>query len=373
MVKFAIMANRQQKSSKILKDNNLNGLIITNPYNIFYLTGFIGANAHNRESILIVTPNKFILITSSLYQFESRKLKSKFLNLKIARYKNEINQHIINVFKNLIPKSKIGFEEHDLKVSEHKEYKKLLKDNKLIPTKNIIENLRSIKSQDEIKNIEKAQKISQRAFEKLIQTVKCGQTENEIADNLQKIIKSLGAGYLAFDPIVASGPNSAKPHYLTGNRRLKTNDILLVDFGAKYHSYCADLTRTIFVGHASDRFRNIYAFIQSIQQKSIAKITTNLKASTVFNYANSIIKKNKFERNFLHSLGHGVGLEIHENPHLGKNSQDTLRQNMIFSIEPGLYFPSWGGIRIEDLVVIKNTKAIILGKNSRFIETGKKE
>ena len=234
-----------------------------------------------------------------------------------------------------------------------------------------------LEQQEEIVKIEKAQVISQKAFEQALTTLKVGQTESEIADTLAKIIKSLGAQGLAFEPIIASGPNSGLPHHFTGDRRLSLNDILLFDFGAKYQNYCADLSRTVFFGKAPDLRKNIFNHVLTAQKKALAAVKQGIKQHEPFHAANNHFKENKLEKYFLHSLGHGVGLEVHEAPYLRppapSNQQTTspadgsttnnqrLTSNMVFSVEPGLYFP-WGGVRIEDLVVIQNGKAKVLGR-----------
>jgi len=363
--------DRINKFTKLIKSKKLDGFIVTNPINIYYLTGFKGVSPAEREAILVFNPHP-TLITARLYQKEANLLKSSQLNIKIVDERNQINKFVKDEFstiRGLTPKiPKIGFEEHNLTYGEFNEFRKVLKESKLIPTKHITENLRSIKSSDEINNIEKAQKISQKAFAQIIKLIKPGQTEAEIAEKLASIIKNSGSQGLAFEPIIASGPNSALPHYATGRRKIKKNEVLLFDFGAKYKNYSADLSRTVFVGIASDQYRNIYTHVKLAQKKVIENITHDLKASRTFHLANNLFKKHNLHQNFIHSLGHGIGLEVHEKPHLGKNSKEKLKESMVFSIEPGLYFAGWGGVRIEDLVVIKGGKANILGRQAEFIE-----
>lgn len=369
MTKGVRMEERIKKFKKALRQKGLFGFIITNPFNIFYLSGFKGVSPTEREAILIATSKKFTLITARLYQQEALILKSKSLDVKIANERNEINEFINDTFssiRGLTPK--VGVEEHDLKISEYKEYKKILKGKRLIPVKHIVEDIRIVKSDDEIKNIEKAQKISLTSFKELVKSIKVGQSEVEIAERLSKIFKKMGGHGLAFESIIASGKNSAKPHHITGARRLVKNDTLLLDFGAKYKNYCADLTRTIFIGKARDEHKNIYNQVFAAQNKAIDNLENGIKASKTHSYVHNHFKENNFEQNFLHSLGHGIGLEVHERPSLSKKSKDILNESMVFSVEPGLYFPNWGGVRIEDLVVIKNGKAKILGKKSEFIE-----
>lgn len=363
------MPDRFKNLQATLAAKRFDGFIVTNYHNIFYLTGFRGVSPTEREALLVVTRNDSTLITARLYQQEASKLSSRDLKVKIAAERNEINKFIQESIRGSTPKSgAVSVEEHDIKYSEFKEFKKLLKGKKLIPATNLIEDLRVIKTEDEIKNIERAQLISQKAFELVLKTIRVGQTEAGIAEKLAKIIKSLGGQGLAFDSIVASGPNNALPHHVTGARRLATGDILLVDFGAKFQNYCADLSRTVFIGKVPDLKRNIYAHVEKAQKLAIGKIKTNTKASIAYQAAHNYFKDSKLDSHFLHSLGHGIGLEVHEKPSLSPKSKDEFAEGMVFSVEPGLYFPGWGGIRIEDLVVIQNGKTRLLGKGAQFIE-----
>lgn len=383
------MDSKIKNFQQILAKDGLNGFIVTNPYNTLYLTGFKGISDTEREVILVVTSGKssrlrsnnnsigsrfpflrqdkrgndkgeITLIVPKLYQTEALKIKSKGLHIKIVRERNEI----FEVAKKLLSKcQKVGFEEENLTFSEYQEFKNSFRGStpKLAPCSNLIENLRLIKSPEEIKKIERAQVISQKAFYQLVKTLKLGQTEEEIASQLKSIIQKLGGQGLAFESIIASGRNSGLPHHVTGKRRLAANDMLLLDFGAKYQNYCADLTRVIFIGRVSDRNRNIFSHVLTAQRQAIKAIAVNINSSNVYSVANNHFKKHKLHNNFTHGLGHGVGLEIHEAPHLRLTVDDPLTEGMVFSIEPGLYFP-WGGVRIEDLVTIKNGKAKVLGK-----------
>ena len=340
-----------QPSQKNLLDRltskKIDAAIVTNPTNIFYLTGFKGVSPHEHEALLVITRKGPTLITARLYQQEALKVYSRDLRVKIAGERNEINNFIKDQLKGL---AAVAFEEHDLTFSEFRQFKKLLKGTKLKPVKHLVEDIRITKTSDEIKNIERAQIVSQIAFGEVVKTLKIGQRETEIAETLIKVLKSLGSQGIAFEPIVASGPNAALPHYVTGQRKIKAGDALLFDFGARFNNYCADLSRTVFVGRASSVQRNIYAHVETAQKMAIAKISEGAKAKLAHNHAAKHFKNHNLDTHFLHSLGHGIGLEVHESPHLSAKSKDILRTGMVFSVEPGLYFPEWGGIRISGLV-----------------------
>lgn len=336
--------------------------MVTNPINILYLTGFKGVSPTEREAILVFNP-KPTLITAMLYLNEANFVKSKHLSTKVVRERNQLNSTITKL---LSKANNVGFEEKNLTYSEFKEFKKNLKGKKLIPAKNLVEDMRLVKTEDEIQFIEKAQTISKKAFQQILKTLKVGQTEEEIAGRLKQIIIGFGADGLAFDSIVASGHHANTPHHVNGKRKIKKGEVLLFDFGAKHKNYCADLSRTIFIGKAKDEQKNVYMHVATAQENAIKNITANLKASDVYNHANNVFKEKKLEKYFLHGLGHGIGLEVHEPPYLRKTTDQTLEENMVFSVEPGLYFP-WGGVRIEDLVTIKNGKARVLGKEQKEI------
>lgn len=355
---------RQASIYKSLEASKISGLLITNPTNIFYLTGFKGVSPTEREALLIIRKPKNILITAKLYQAEAKKIASLNLSVKIAAERNEYETFIKESFKGI---KKLGFESRDLKYLEFQKFKKYAKHSKFIATKNIIENLRLTKSEAEIQTITKAQLITQSAFGQIIKTIKIGQTETEISDKLIAAMKSLGAQGPSFDPIVASGPNSALPHHVTSNRKIKKGDTLLFDFGAKFKNYCADFSRAVFVGKANNTQRKTYDLVFKSQQTAIAKLKAGIAAKSVHAESLIVFKSEKVENNYIHSLGHGIGLDVHEKPSLSAKSKDKLTEGMVFSVEPGLYFP-WGGVRIEDLAVMGKNSAKLIGTSSSFIE-----
>lgn len=372
------MDKRRKKLQGILKEKGLDGFIVTTPVNIFYLTGFRGFSPSEREAILIFGP-RATLITARLYQNEANLLKNPSLKISIATERNRMNDLIKKLLTNI---KRVGFEEGDMKFSEHKKFKKELKGAKFVPSKNLVEEMRAVKSNDEIAKIQKAQIISQKAFEKILPLIKPGMSEQEIAEMLASILKSLGSQGLAFDSIIASGPNSALPHYFTGKRKVKAGDVLLFDFGSKYKNYCADLSRTVFLGKTKVQQAQIWHHVKKAQTDAIAQIQGEMKSEDAFAIVHRYFRKHKLDKHFLHSLGHGIGLEVHEKPHVGPPVQtrfgmsrqtgfeknEILAEGMVFSIEPGLYFDNWGGVRIEDLVTIKNGRVKILGQSAQFIE-----
>lgn len=336
--------------------SNLDALIVTNPTNIFYLSGFRGFSPTDVEAILVYNP-KATLITAKIYTNEAKALQSKDLKVVIVLERHLIEERAIELVGNA---KRIGFEQNHLVYSFYKQLKEKVS-GKLVPTEDLIESQRMIKTEDEIKNIEKAQQISIDAFKKLIPTIKAGQTEEELRDRLEALIKSGGADGISFETIVASGPNSGVPHHRTSKKPIANGEILLFDFGAMYKNYHADITRTIFFGKPTSQFQNIYDLVEKAQTAAFHKIKNGTSAQDAYNIANNIFKTEGVEKHFLHGLGHGIGLDVHEPPYLRATTNNLLESNMVFSVEPGLYFP-WGGVRIEDLVVIRNGKVKVLGR-----------
>ena len=252
--------NRLINFRKNLKAKNLDGFIVTNPVNIFYLTNFRGISPTEREAILIVTTKMTTLICPKLYQVEALKLSSAKLKIKIADERN----HMFDAVKQLLLKAKaVGFEETDLKFSEFRHFKKELKGKKLIAQKNLIEEMRAVKRDDEINKIERAQEVSQKAFLEIVKTIKAGQREAEIAEKLAKIIKNLGGEGLAFESIIASGRNAAVPHHITASKKIKKRTKTLRRIFYSFPSFagafsavstaaiCARLTRILTLGATS--------------------------------------------------------------------------------------------------------------------------
>lgn len=260
-------------------------------------------------------------------------------------------ESVIAVIKKLKIK-KVYTDLAKISVSEFNEYKKL--GVKLLNGGKLINSAIAVKSQKEIEYISKSCKIAEKAFYKTLDSIKLGVTENEIKDILESNMLFLGAEGVAFDTIVAFGANSAVPHHETGNTKLKNDTPVLIDFGAKYKGYSSDMTRTIFFGKPSKKFITAYDAVKNANEKAIQLIADNFSAKAAHEIAEGVLKESGFDKYFTHSLGHGLGLEIHENPRLSKKSDEILKANSVFTIEPGVYFDGEFGIRIEDTVLLNS-------------------
>jgi Xaa-Pro aminopeptidase len=272
---------------------------------------------------------------------------------------------------------KLGFERNDLSFGEYQKIAQKLTKIKLTPTENLVEDLRAQKEPKEIKNIEKAVQIADRCFSHLLEFLKPGLTEKEVADEIELFIRKQGAVDISFDPIVASGENSSLPHYIMSKSfRLKTNRLVLLDFGAKVEGYCSDMTRVISLGKATSEQKKIYQTVLAAQKKALeallyyfrvlkSKAPKKIPARMVDKVTRDYLNRFKFK--LIHGLGHGVGLTEHEAPRLGPTSKDILKEGMVFSIEPGVYLSKRYGIRIEDLVVMEKTGPRVLTQSTKEI------
>ncbi len=366
---------------------DLNGLLITNPTNIRYLTGFVGMAPEEREAFALLIKSKIYLFVTPLYKEAARKLSNNPINqfpnnpIKILEVSREhpIAKELAALTQKLSIK-KVGFEETDLTVSEYQKLKQTLKGVTLVPTKDRIEKLRMIKRSDEIASIKSACKVTDQCFDDILGKLKPGITEAEIAWEIQTFFRNNNAE-TAFSPIVAFNKNSSQPHYLSTNHEpLTMNSLVLLDFGARVNGYCSDMTRVIFVGKPSDEQKRAYQTVLEAQTRVVDAIQQYydntyhhskqpqqlLSGASLDRFARTIIKKAGFPP-CPHSLGHNVGLDIHEGPRLSDKKEETLLPGMIFSIEPGVYVEGQYGIRIEDLVRLKKDGIEILTKSSKEI------
>ncbi len=339
-----------------IKSINLDAMIVSNPINITYLTGL------KEEGILILGRKENFFITDGRYvEAVNSKLtiEDEIIVEDIRDLSQEDRENLFLFCEN------VGFEEHYVTYSKYKEYMYKYKINNLVETEKIIEKQRAIKDEEEIKNITKACNITDDCFEYLLNYIKIGMTEKQIANAIERFFRINGADGLAFDTIVASGPNSSKPHAVPTDRKIENGDVITIDMGCKYNGYCSDMTRTIFVGEISEEVKKVYNLVLKNQMQTIKEMH---EGTICKNLAKMVI--NDFEINgydLIHGLGHSVGLEIHEIPTLGSKSEAILKPNMIITDEPGIYIAGHFGIRIEDTVIVGKSIGVPLTKSSKEI------
>lgn len=348
---------RLQNIRQKLNEEKLDGVLISSVSNIEYFTGYSNFSKDEREAYILVGNSFQYIITDGRYSEAIKRVVPHF-TLFERGHKNEQSSST-NKIENLFEKhqkeiKKLGIEEDNLTVSEHKILKKHFKNLKHFE----IGNLRSIKTNDEIKKIKKAAKLGDATFQHILQIIKSGVSEKAVEYEIESFIRKNGAE-ISFKPIVAFGKNSSIPHHQTGNTKLEgVGRFVLLDFGVKLKNYCSDMTRTVFFGKLSDKQKKIYKTVLDVQQGAIDFVNSaifdgqSIKAADVDKVARIYLRSQGYP-DIPHSLGHGIGLEVHEHPSLSPKSRDYLKEGMVFSIEPGIYVPNFGGARIEDLFVLE--------------------
>lgn len=324
---------------------HLDGLLLTSLSNIRYLTGFSGSSA-----LLVVTPRDVTLITDFRYQTQ---VADEVGN--IARVVIEPASLWTGLWRHLaaLPNMQVvGFETSHI---QHRDFQRLVEAGarwQWRPTADLVEVLRERKDAGEIDRIRDAAGVATRALERTFAEIRVGLTELQVAGVLEKALRDEGSEGFPFPSIVASGPRSALPHARSSTREIETGDFLLMDFGAEVGGYCSDVTRTVVVGRADDEHREVYEVVKVANERAAKGVRAGMSGRDADGIARQYIERAGYGELFGHSLGHGIGLEVHESPRLAKTSEAMLAEGAVVTIEPGVYRPGWGGVRIEDDVVL---------------------
>ena len=336
---------RYQKVNEVLQKKGVDAILVSDGYNMRYLSGFTGATGY-----LLITKNSKTLFTDSRYTIAAKAQAPDYTVVEVGSsrdYCAVINQVLVAE-----QVSVLGFEALQVRYSEYMNLKERLKVKDLVPLKDELARLRRIKTKEEIACMRQAEHIGDLAFEEVLHHIRPGVTEMEIAAKLEYIMKLNGADKLSFETIVASGVNSSKPHAEPSNRKIEKGDFVTMDFGCVYKGYCSDMTRTVVVGKANKKQKEIYSTVLKAQLAVLDMLTPGLRGKDYDTVARTIIYEAGYEGCFGHGLGHSVGLEIHENPRFSMLEEDIIEPGMIMTVEPGIYIPDFGGVRIEDMVVI---------------------
>jgi len=363
------MALEQQKRiialRQTLRSKKLDALLITRPENRRYLSGFTAHDGQLTESsgALLISRDQLILLTDSRYELQAKE--------EATGYKVIVTRHgLPRTLGGLARRygiCRLGFESHYLLVSTYERLGRLSA-LKLISTRGIVEKIRAQKTEKELKNIEESIRLNEAVFSKINRILRPGMTEREIAFEIERLTRSMGAEDVSFEPIVASGPNAAKPHATPTDRPIREGEPIIIDMGARLNGYCSDMTRTLWLGKPSVKFKKIYQTVRKAQDTAIDSLKTGLKAREADKIARDIICKAGYGQAFGHSLGHGVGLAVHEGPTLSPRSKDTLKAGMVVTVEPGIYIPGWGGVRLENMVVIEDHGCRVLNNDETFYD-----
>ena len=336
----------------LLKKQGLDSLFLSSRANISYLTDY-----RSRDSYLLISSQGCFYLTDSRYTQEA---KICLKGITVTEYEAGLFKKISSICQDQHFKC-LCFEERYLCFAEHKKLRQALADSLgLAPTFGLVEGLRQIKSAEEIQTIKIATRIAMKAFRFIQSQLKPGRREIEIAGELERFIRYNQASDSSFDIIVASGPNSALPHHITSERKLKANEPVLIDLGVDYRGYKSDLTRVFFLGKIDTLTAKIYGIVREAQEIALKAIKPGKSCSQIDALAREHISKNGYGEFFGHGLGHGVGLEVHEEPHIGKKQNTRLEPGMVFTVEPAIYLPQKFGIRLEDMVLVTKKGSEVL-------------
>tara|TARA_B100000214_G_scaffold375551_2_gene362599 strand:- start:6509 stop:7594 length:1086 start_codon:yes stop_codon:yes gene_type:complete len=343
-----------------LSEKKLDGIIISNEENRFYFSGL-----RSSAGFLFITMNDLYLFTDFRY---TELASSEAPGWNIQKITSRLGW-LPEIIKKLRV-SNVGFESEFITVNTFNLIKDTINSSDvevtLIPTTDIVLTLRAVKDEEEIKLLRKAIEIGDKAFEYTEKNIEIGMTEKEVAWIFEKSVREQNAESISFDTIVASGKNAARPHHATGDSKIEANSTIIIDCGAKYNGYCSDLTRTIVIGDAEEKIKNIYDIVHMAQLSAIDLVKVGMTGEECDSIARKIISEAGYGDFFGHSLGHGIGLDVHENPNVGPRSKFIIQNNMPFTVEPGIYLQGWGGVRIEDIVIIIDNKTQVISKAKKI-------
>lgn len=329
------MTNIQEKAEAIL---------LTSPHSLRYHTGFSGG-----EGIALMSKTENFLFVDSRYTEAAQKEAKDFTVVEFGGGKR--NRELAKRISELNVK-RLGFEEDVMTVSEYQSLKEALNAEEWVGCSRELRELRMVKSEDELKKLRIAEQIGVDAYLAVLPQIKEGMNENELAAELEYQMRKRGAEGTSFETIAISGKKTSMPHGRPDNKKIEYGDLITMDFGCRYEGYCSDMTRTVVLGKASEEQKKIYEIVRLAQETGLGAIRSGILGKEADNVARKVIEDAGYGKYFGHSLGHGVGLEIHELPNLSPMSEVVLKPGMVVTCEPGIYIPEFGGVRIEDMVCV---------------------
>jgi len=353
------MNARVQRLRHTFEKHELDGALISNAQNRRYLSGFTGSAGY-----LLITADDAVIATDFRY-FEQSAAQAP--NFRLHKTVGGFDAWLPALFAELAGK-KIAFEAADMTFATHQQIKKSLatlpegERPALVPTPNLVEALRLFKEPAEVEALQRAVDLGDAACTAVAERIEPGWTENQVAWEIEKYIRERGGDGLSFDTIVAGGPWGAMPHAYPRDRKLEKGEGVVIDMGCEIDGYMSDLTRTVFLGKADDQFKKIYDIVLTAQLTAEEMVRPGMTGEECHMIAHNVIDAAGYGDTFGHGLGHGIGLQVHEAPRVARTSTDELKDNMVFTIEPGIYITGWGGVRIEDMVVLENGKARIMSR-----------
>ncbi|UCH62231.1 MAG: aminopeptidase P family protein [Fidelibacterota bacterium] len=357
------LQERWKRLHQRLKDLEADGMLVTNLTSVRYLSGFTGSTG-----LLLFLPNSRHFISDGRYQEQAHQQVVDFQIHIDTGDAGRAGQGLFGFIQEqglLDGPYRLAYEADHVSVSRFNDWCELFPNIEWVETTQLVAEVAVIKDDEELVALTEAVRITDLVFEDLKDDLKPGTTEREVAARLAYLLRHHGSEGDSFDPVIASGPRSALPHSSPSDKSLDSGDFVVLDFGARHGGYHADMTRTVCIAEATDRHHEVYSIVLEAQRRGIAAARDNIPASRVDAACRDYITEKGFGEYFLHATGHGVGLEIHTQPRLSRESSDILKANMVVTVEPGIYLPDWGGVRIEDDVLIRADDCIPLNRTTR--------
>lgn len=355
------VAQRLERLRQQLVEKSLNAILLTQPDNCRYISGFTGSSGP--VATLLISQDSAVLATDFIHFEQARQEAPDFDVITISSSAQRF-AHLLSGTGKL---GKVGFEANVLSVAEFRGLSEEADRAKveLVPTEEIVDCLRAVKDEDEISCILRAAFIADTAIGYIAGEIHSGMTEKEVAWELEKYIRENGSQPLPFDIIVASGPNAALPHAKPTDRPISNGEPIIFDIGARWKGYCSDLSRTLWLGQCAERLQSIYDVVLHAQLSALDRIEAGMTGAQADGIARKVIDRAGYKDAFGHGLGHGVGLAVHERPRVSLTSADVIQENMVFTVEPAIYIAGWGGVRIEDTVVVRDGRVQTLTKAAK--------
>lgn len=348
--------NRFAEIAQVLDQYGLDAMLLTNEANRFYASGFHSAGT---DGMALVTRDQTYYLTDSRYTEAASRVITDAEIQEIGRGRGYLT--LLTEAMKAHHLKKVGFEETYMTVKEYGDYQKGLP-CELVPAADLMTALRAVKSQEELDTMIAAQRIAEKALEVIVTEIHPGAVEREIAARLQYLMLHFGAENMSFDPIVVSGPNGSLPHGVPSDKEIQSGEFVTMDFGCIYHGYCSDMTRTVAVGTPSDEMVRVYKTVLTAQRAGIDAAKAGVTGKTIDGAARQVIEQAGYGKYFGHSFGHGVGVEIHENPSATPANDKPMPAGAVISAEPGIYLPGQLGVRIEDVIYLTEEGSVNLTK-----------
>jgi Xaa-Pro aminopeptidase len=339
-----MMKNRLKKLQGTLSKENLDFLLVSVLPHVRYLSGYSGSNG-----MILLSPKSSVFLTDFRYKEQA---KVQVRNMKAVTVERDLFSGLSDLAVLKGRRIKLGFETNHLSCQVYRRLKSLLPDCLLVPTEGIVEAQTVKKDKGELEKIKRAARITDRAFSEILDFIKPGVKELDVAAELEYRMKKHGSSAPYFDTIVASGKRGALPHGIASGKRIKKGEFVTMDFGAVFDGYTADMTRTVVVGKANKKQIRVYDLVLKAQRRAISRARSRMRACDLDKTARDLIKRAGYGKYFGHGLGHGIGLVVHDNPAVNPTSRLRLEPGMVITVEPGVYLPNWGGVRVEDDILI---------------------